>query len=361
LLLAGGGTGGHVFPGLALYEVLRREGYVMLFLTDPRAREFLRGQGVDFKVIHVRALSRYRLAELPLTLVCFLYGLVETLFRMLAFKPHLVVGIGGFVSFPPLLVARFLSLRTALLEQNSLPGLATRLMAPYVDKVFLSYPESARFFRGHVRSEVTGNPVRPSVLRPGRKECRGELGIDPGDPVVVVLGGSQGAHRINQAVAEWFESRANDLGIKFLVLCGSRDEEMMKRAAEGFEPPPLVWAFRSDIGRVLAAADLVVSRAGATAVAEITARGLPAVFVPYPFAANDHQRLNVENLRRLGAALVIDDGELTGGKLRRTVESLLRDRERLEEMGRKCLELSRPDAASRVSAAIGKMIGDLPS
>jgi UDP-N-acetylglucosamine--N-acetylmuramyl-(pentapeptide) pyrophosphoryl-undecaprenol N-acetylglucosamine transferase len=356
-VLAGGGTGGHVYPGLALGDALVERGCGVFYLTDPRAAGYFAAAGTEAKLLSVTHLSRTGVTALAVFAMRMLIAFCQSVLYLGKCRPDVVVGLGGFVSFPPLLAARLLFFKTAILEQNSVPGLVTRLFARWVGQVHLAYDESARFLPSQTNVSVSGNPVRKSVLAADRDTNRRELGLDPGVPAVAVMGGSQGAHKINTAIAEWFGTGANPLGIKFLVVTGKDDAEMVKAEAVGVEPTPEVYPFLQRIDRLLSSCDLVVSRAGAMAVAEITALGLPAVFVPYPYAKADHQRLNVESLRVAGGCWVIDDGELDGSRLRREVESLLGDPEELSRMRVKSREAGRPRAAEDIAESLLELAG----
>jgi UDP-N-acetylglucosamine--N-acetylmuramyl-(pentapeptide) pyrophosphoryl-undecaprenol N-acetylglucosamine transferase len=356
-VLAGGGTGGHVYPGVSLGEELRARGGRVSYLTDPRAVVYFAGVGENVRVLNLRHLSRTGLFPLILFALRLLPAVCRSIIYLWGSRPDLVVGLGGFVSFPPLLAARLLSLPTALLEQNSVPGLVTRLLARRVRQVHLTYEESAVYLDSRVGIKVSGNPVRRSVLTADRETGRDEFGLySSEEPVVAVMGGSQGAHRLNLAVAEWFGTGRNPLGLRFLVITGVDDVDMVRTEAGRMEPSPLVYPFVRQIDLVLAACDMVVSRSGATAVAEITARGLPAVFVPYPYAKQDHQRLNVESLRAAGGCRVIADAELDGVRLRSEVEALMDDRESLKLMAEKSRATGHPRAAGIIADSLIDLI-----
>jgi UDP-N-acetylglucosamine--N-acetylmuramyl-(pentapeptide) pyrophosphoryl-undecaprenol N-acetylglucosamine transferase len=345
VVIAGGGTGGHLFPGIAVARELRarlpdcqvtfagtaqgiearvvpREGFPL---------DLIRSAGIKGKSLRARARGA---ALLPAGLI----GAWRIVSRR---NPHLVIGVGGYSSGPVVLVARLRGIRTMLLEQNAVPGLTNRLLARVVDRAAVTYESTAQFFGP--KASVTGNPVRPEFL----------TSIEPGSEHdtsgairVLVFGGSQGAHAINLAMVAAAPSLAAAApALRLTHQTGDRDLEMVRTAYRQAGLTADVEPFLYDMGRRLREADVIVCRAGATTLAEITAAGKPAVLIPLPTATDDHQRKNAEALAKVGAAEILLQNEATGPVLAGGIVALAADRERREQMARAAASLARPDAA----------------
>jgi len=360
MLFAGGGTGGHVFPALAIAQEIRRRrpGAELLFVGT--------GWGVESKVIPKAGFPLRTIAVMGIprrvSWKAFLFpfvllrGAVES-FRIVAgFGPDVVVGTGGYVSGPVGLAAHMLGVPLVIQEQNRLPGFTTRILATMSGKVFLTFPESTRYFsRGKV--SVTGNPTRSDLGRLHRAEAMGRLGLREDLRTLLILGGSQGSRAINNALLEGLDAILGIPGLQILWQSGPADFDRLSRATSGARDRVFVRDFIDDMAAALAAADLVVSRSGAMVLAEIAVCGLPSVLIPYPFAAGDHQRKNAESFERCGAAVVIPQEELTGERLSGTIAELLSDRDRLRRMSSAAKSMGRPDAAAVIADQILSYVG----
>lgn len=345
LLLAGGGTGGHLFPAVALAQ--------RLLETEPEAQ--VRFVGTE-RGIEARILPQLGLPLETIEIAGFVgkgaFAKLGLLFlgpkslwqsrRILAeFRPDAVVGVGGYASAPVLLAALLRGIPTLIHEQNVWPGLTNRLLARWVKRVCLSYADSDRFFpRG--RTVVTGNP-----LRRGMEDCPT---VSCGKPTLLVFGGSRGARAINEAVAAALprlEAFRGDLEI--LHQTGTEDLQRTREAYQraGWDPQGVV-PFIDDMAGAYARAHLVVCRAGATTMAELTACGRPAIMIPFPQAAADHQTANARALARKGAALMLPQQELTPERLAKLVAGLLKDRPRLHSMSAAAKSLGKAGAADRI-------------
>ena len=354
---AGGGTGGHLFPALAVADELRRRH------PDAEIRFIGARRGLERRLVPQ---AGYPLVALPLSGIkgrgggarlvaaaAAAWAVLRCLARMLLRRPDLVVGVGGYASGPAVLAATLLGTRTMIMEQNHFPGATNRWLAPRVDLACLPSEEARRRLGG--RGLVTGNPVRPEFAA---------IGEPPGGERVslLVFGGSRGARSINRAVAAALPRLSATRRPPFIVhQTGSEDEASMREAYGGY-PEELheIRAFIENMPARLAAADLVVCRAGASTLAEITVAGRPAILVPYPHAADDHQRHNAETLQASGAAVVVRDDELDGGRLAERIEELASSPEKRLEMGRAARRLGRPDATKRIADAAEKLIRGEP-
>lgn len=352
LVITGGGTGGHLFPGIAVAdEVLAGfPGSEVLFIgtgreidrralaDKPYRQAALTGSGLKGISWRGRLAS---LARLPV-------GLWQAWRLLRGFKPDLVLGVGGYVTGPVLLAAKLMGITTGIHEQNSVPGLANRLLGRFVDLVFLSLPGSEIGFPA-AKTRLVGNPLRPELLAAAQRVAA-ESDREAGQELnLLILGGSQGAHRVNQLILEALEGLAGEgMALRVVHQTGSRDLAMVTERYRQMGIKARAEAFIADMAPVYAGADLVVSRAGATTLAELALFGKPAVLIPYPYAADDHQRLNAEIMARHGAAVVLIEAELTGPILAAGLRGLLADRERRQKMAVRARELANPDAAHEI-------------
>jgi len=363
-ILAGGGTGGHVIPALAIANELKKSyGAEVLFIGTARGIEnrLVPAAGYPLQLVRVGALKNVSL----LTRAKTAFDLPRALWdagRMLnEFAPDVVIGVGGYASGPAMLSALMKHIPTLAFEPNVVPGFANRLVARFVSAAAVHFEETARYFRHAV---VTGVPVRqaffdvptqaPPSFAKNAKEGWGNL---------LVFGGSQGAHAINQAMFRCLRVLQKEApGIHIIHQTGERDYNDALAAYRSWGESAEVFKFIDDMPAAFARADLVVCRSGASTVAEIAAAGKPAVFVPFPRAADDHQRVNAEALAKHGAAVVVEESKLEGVWLAETIAALLQDGHRLQRMGEAARALAHPNAARDIAAMAAKVAGiDLAS
>ena len=352
LLVAGGGTGGHLFPGLALGEEVktRHPRNDVLFVGSTRgieAREVPKA-GYPLAIIDVGPLKRMGLAGLVRGLSRLPHALWQSVRILRKFDPDVVVGVGGYSSGPVVLAARMLGIPTAVQEQNALPGITNRILGKLVDAVFIAFPEALARFPAR-KTHLLGNPIRRAFLDNylHSKAQAERLSL-------FVTGGSQGAHALNLRVAEALEILAPSIGTRLRVQhqTGVKDQPEIaarygKLRAQGLEAEAV--AFIDDMPRAYGGADLLICRAGATTIAELTVCKKPALLVPFPFAADDHQTINAHSLVDAGAALLLPEKELTGEKLAEEIRALEADRSRLGRMSRASGNLGRPEAAREIA------------
>jgi UDP-N-acetylglucosamine--N-acetylmuramyl-(pentapeptide) pyrophosphoryl-undecaprenol N-acetylglucosamine transferase len=270
-------------------------------------------------------------------------GVFQSIRALAGFRPHLVLGVGGYASAPVVTAARLMGIPTALHEQNRLPGMTNRMLARLADRVYLSFEASVQHFPAD-KCRITGNPVRRSFLTRTAESPTRVLDRF----TVLVVGGSQGAHRINLAVLEALEELPEPHRYHFVHQTGQADVDRVERVYRQRGIQARVAPFFDEMATVTAEADVVLCRAGATTVAELTVLGKPAVFVPFPFAADDHQVRNAQSLVRAGAAEMILEKDLSGSGLAERLESLRGRPERLARMGERSKRLGRPDAAEAI-------------
>jgi UDP-N-acetylglucosamine--N-acetylmuramyl-(pentapeptide) pyrophosphoryl-undecaprenol N-acetylglucosamine transferase len=349
-ILAGGGTGGHVIPALAIANELKKSHDAeVLFIGTARGIEnrLVPAAGYPLQLVRVGALKNVSLMTRAKTA----FNLPRAVWdagRMLnQFAPDVVIGVGGYASGPAMLAAVVKHIPTLAFEPNVVPGFANRVVARFVSAAAVHFEETAKYFR---YVEVTGVPVRQAFFDIELK--RG------GVPTLLVFGGSQGAHAINDAMIRCLpELRRQAPGIHIIHQTGERDYNDALAAYRDLGESAKVFKFIEDMPAAFARADLVVCRSGASTVAEITAAGKPAIFVPFPRAADDHQRVNAEALSREGAAVVVEESKLEGVWLAETIAALLNDPRRLQLMSEAARELAHPNAARDIAAIAARVAG----
>lgn len=343
VILAGGGTGGHLFPGLAVArEFQRRDAMTeILFVGTQRGIEarVLPQEGFRLETITVRGLKGRGLRGWVDALYGVPAGLLQSAAILRRFKPDCIVGLGGYASGPLLLAGKLRGVRCAIMEQNLQPGFTNKLLARIVERIFTSYPGSAAYLPA-AKVVETGNPVRWRTLPAVPKD---------GKFTLLVFGGSAGAHRINTAVVEALK-QIGDLAPRLRVIhqTGNADFMAVRAAYETLPFEAEVLSFIDKMDEAYARADLVLCRAGATTVAELTAFGKAAILVPYPYAIYDHQRWNAQALAERGAAEMVLDRELGGEPLAQRLRAHLADPARLSAMASAARALGRPEAAARI-------------
>ena len=343
VILAGGGTGGHLFPGLAVAREFQQRDVMtkILFVGTQQGIEtrVLPQEGFALETIPVRGLKGRGVRGM----LDALYGVPASLLRSFGiirrFRPDFIIGLGGYASGPLLLAGKLSGIRCAIMEQNLRPGFTNKVLARFVDRIFTSYRESARYFPGAKLSE-TGNPVRWRKLPEVKRSAKFTL---------LIFGGSAGAHRINVAVIEAMKE-LTDLATTLRIIhqTGQADFVAIREAYAALPFESEVTPFIDKMDEAYAQADLVLCRAGATTVAELTAFGKAAIFVPYPYAIYDHQNWNARALQDRGAAEIILDQDLDGQTLAARIRSYVSDRGRMERMASAARALGRPEAAARI-------------
>lgn len=361
VLVCVSGTGGHVYPGIALAEELRarRDDVQIVFATarGKPGREWIERAGFDVRTVPVRGLAR-RPSVSWLTFPFALVAGAWTSFVLLAsWRPDLVVGTGGYVTGPFVVAAVILGIPIVLLEQNAIPGVTTRVGSLFAREVHLADPESRSSLWRRGRACVSGNPVRRSIERGDAAAFRATFGIPADAPVVVVIGGSQGARALTEAAIDAARTMAGTSTARLVVQTGARGFDEARARAAGAPPSLAITPFVDEMGDAYAAADVVVARSGAMTLAELAASGVPSVLVPYPWAAEDHQTKNARRFAARGAAVVVPQSELTGAALATLLAELLGDRERLAGMAKAARGVDEAGARGRIADACEQLMG----
>lgn len=350
IAIAGGGTGGHLFPGIAVAEEIRRRNDAHQVLFISRGNEFERAAlahaGFPLATISVEGLkgrggwNQLRaLGRLPI-------GIVQSILRLRAFRPQLVIGLGSYSAGPVVMAAWLLRIPVALCEQNVLPGVTNRVLAHLADRIFTSFDRTEGGFNP-AKVWWTGNPLRQQMVQSAAAESPA-AGAPPRRFTVLVIGGSQGAHRVNTAMVEALRLLGDAADFFFIHQTGSADEPMVAAAYRQSGLAARVQPFFNDMAAQYAQADLVICRAGATTMAEITALGKTAILIPYPYAADDHQQRNARRLVDAGAAEMIDEQTLDGERLAARIGFYASHPEILAEVAQRAARLGKPDAAQRI-------------
>ena len=360
VIVTTGGTGGHIFPAIAVAEEIKKRHHdaTVLFMGGKYGPEgdLAAQAGLEFVGLPVRGFIGRGFGMLGAGFGM-LRGLTKAIIVIRRFKPDAVIGFGGYAAFAGVMGARYVGAPTAIHEQNSIPGVANKILARRVDKVFVSLPDVRATFPEE-KTIFTGNPVRAAIADMAREE--GERPEKETGKRVLVLGGSQGAKAINDCIIANLTALI-DAGVQLWHQAGVADFERVRDAyrKNGGEKMR-VDGFIRDMAAAYAWADIVVCRAGATTIAELTCAGLPAIFIPFPAATHDHQTHNARYLAAVGAAELIPQGKLEAGRgspalLVERLEALLGDPEKLRAMGAESRALARPEAASALVNALEQM------
>ena len=360
IIITGGGTGGHLFPGIALADSLRQRfpGCEILFIGTQRQldRDALAGLDFQQESIACMGLKGMGLVRRLKSLISLPKAVLEARQIIKQFQPALVFGVGGYVTGPVLVAAKLLGIPACIHEQNAIPGLANRLTARFVSKVFVSIPGTYPF--SQKKTVVSGNPVRKKILaaaerRPVKKSNK--------PLTLLVMGGSLGAHRINMLMLEAAQHITAKQPFPFRLIhqtgAADADEVRAGYAAAGIEAE--VEPFFKDMAAVYAQADLAVARAGATSLAELAVMGLPVLLIPYPYAADDHQAANAAYYVAGGGAKMYREEELDSRRLAALLMLLAEDADKLALMSAAMKSMAVPDAAERILAECIKLIEKL--
>ncbi len=349
-VIACGGTGGHVFPGLAVAEVLRQRGHdVLLFVSEKEVDALALKEHPEIPIEKLPSIG------LPSPFSPAILGFARRFNESLArcrviysrFKPEAVLGMGGFTSTAPVLAGKLRGVPTFIHESNAIPGKANKMTARLVRAVLLGFKECAPFFP-KVKTEVTGTPIRTELQRMDRKIAREKLGLKPELATLLVMGGSQGASGINTALIKAAPSLPHS-ALQLIHLTGAREEKLVADNYQRANLHAFVAAFHHHMEELYSAADFVVARSGAASLAEIAAFGLPSILIPFPYAADDHQARNAEVFAKAGAAVVVREAQIQDDALAAKICSFLSDPARLKQMSQNCSRLAPGHAAEAVA------------
>ncbi|MBS4189131.1 undecaprenyldiphospho-muramoylpentapeptide beta-N-acetylglucosaminyltransferase [Bacillus sp. FJAT-49705] len=360
VVVSGGGTGGHIYPALALIREIQKEkkDAEFLYIGTEKGLEsnLVPRENIPFKSIHITGFKRKLSLENIKTVFRFLKGVRESKKIIKEFNADVVIGTGGYVCGPVVYAASKLGIPTIIHEQNSVPGLTNKFLSKYVDRIAVCFEEASSFFPQE-KVVLTGNPRASEVLGKDGIKGRLSIGLKTDIPVVLIFGGSRGARPINEAV---LKSLA-ELGEKpYQILYVTGDvhyEEVLKEVQlVGSSENVIIKPFIHNMPEVLAGTDLTVARAGATTLAELTSLGIPSILIPSPYVTNNHQEKNARSLSEHGAAEILLEKDLTGKKLVELMDLILLDDKRLSEMKKDAKKLGIPDAAKRLFRLMEELV-----
>lgn len=365
-VLTGGGTGGHIYPALAIARGLQTHfaGIDILYIGTNRGLEadIVPKACFPFKAITVAGLERkISLANVKILWQA-LQGFKEAKSILKEFKPDVVIGTGGYVCGPVVMAASRLGIPTLIHEQNALPGITNRILSRFADQVTVTFEDSLKYFSHSSKVKLTGLPIRPEILQANRSTAFNTLELRDGLLTILVFGGSRGARRINQSMIDVIREFGNNASVQVLLATGQTGykefiEDCEKNGIElGKYVNIIIKPYLYNMQDALAAADLVVSRAGAATLAELTVLGIPSILIPYPYASENHQEFNARALSDRGAAVLIKDSELTGPVLVEQLKKLTKDTEKLKNMSLASQKLGRTEALNDIIGCVKKIL-----
>ena len=350
IVFAGGGTGGHLMAGLSIAQEIssRFPGTRIIFFGTNKKSEsgYIGKSDYEFKQIVACKLTSF--IRLPLFLFASLIGIIHSLINLVRIKPDIIIGLGGYGSVLPVVAAYITGIPIVLIEQNVIPGRANLTMARWADAVLCHWESSKnRFKKGHV--VVTGVPIRSGIIENETAAGDNPFGLDSQKKTLLIMGGSQGAQAINKVMLQSIPKLQTLIpGLQIIHLTGKHGYQQAEDAYNGMGISSFVSEFYNDIGAAYRLSDLVISRSGANTIAEITAVGIPAILIPYPYATDNHQYWNAYELSNAGGALIIKQEELEPERVIKIVSDLLMNDERLDNMKKINKSTSKPFAAVRV-------------
>ncbi|UOE92928.1 undecaprenyldiphospho-muramoylpentapeptide beta-N-acetylglucosaminyltransferase [Alkalihalobacillus sp. LMS39] len=358
VIVSGGGTGGHIYPALSLIKEMQKQRKVeVLYIGTEKGleSELVPREGIEFQSIEITGFKRSISLENIKTISRFFQGTKKAKRIMKQFKPDVVIGTGGYVCGPVVYAAAKLKIPTVIHEQNSVPGLTNKFLSRYVDKIALSFEEAKSLFPVK-KTEMIGNPRAQEVVNTNAINIE-TFGLEKGKRTILIVGGSRGAKPINDAFLEVLPNM-KESPFQFLYVTGQVHYEHVINEVKKHGDPNnvVVQPFLHNMPEVLAAVDLIVARAGATTLAEITALGLPSILIPSPYVTNNHQEKNANALASNGAAIVRLENQMSGETLMQDISTICSDTTKWEEMHQAAKALGRPQAATDLYNVVSKLV-----
>lgn len=352
VVLTGGGTGGHIYPAIAVAQALQQDSaikrlYYIGCLRNPE-KDIAEKEGLKFYSINISGMPRRSPVKFLLWLLKLGIATLKSAFLLLKLRPNVVFGTGGYVTAPVLMAAFCLKIPYIIHDPDAYPGIVNRFMAPKAKSVSVAFEQA----KAHLKSsniKVYGNPVRTSLCSISREEAITSLGLSPDRKTVLVTGGSQGAKKINDAVRELAPILVKGSGFQVIHQTGKRNFEEYMESLAFQHPEYIVRPYFDDMAIPLRAADIAISRAGSLSISELNLCGLPSILVPYPYAAADHQRFNARAMERAGASLYLEDDECGPEALLELIKQVFSN---INSMRQANLELARPHAVKDIVSEI---------
>ncbi|MBR4904634.1 MAG: undecaprenyldiphospho-muramoylpentapeptide beta-N-acetylglucosaminyltransferase [Selenomonadaceae bacterium] len=361
IIVSGGGTGGHIYPALTLINALKnkRPDAEFLYVGTEKGLEadIVPKAGINFTALKLEGgLERHFTLENITRAANAIWSIKHASDIVKNFKPNVVVGTGGYVCGPILLAASLMKVPTLIQEQNAVAGVTNKILSKFVNKIAVGTQDALKNFPAD-KTIYTGNPIRAEVLAAEKADGLKEFGFTSDKPIVLISGGSRGARSINNAMIGVLKSAAEKNSAQFLHVTGKGEfDSVIEKLSDILDAPNIkVVPYLYNMPRAMAMADLAIFRAGATGLAELTARGIPAILIPYPYAAENHQEFNAKSLVDAGAARMILNKDLTAELLQKNLDELLSSPEKLKSMAAASLSLGKPNAADEIVDLILKL------
>jgi len=359
IIMSGGGTGGHIYPAITIIRAIQNEvqDCEVLFIGTQQGLEsdIIPKEGFDFCTIDVRGFERRLSVSNVHTIIKTIGSIWKSRQIIRKFKPDIVIGTGGYVCGPVLLAASMMNIPTMIQEQNVIPGITNKILSRFVDKIAVGYEAAIKNFTNRDKIFVSGNPIRSEVLSATREEGITALGLDPAKRTILISGGSRGARSINQAMVQVHQEFAGRLDIQLLHITGENEYNgivgNLKQCCIDTTKAGniIIKPYLYNMPQALAVADIAVFRAGAIGLAELTARGIPSILIPYPYAAENHQEFNARVMEEQGAAVVIHDAQLNGTRLIAEINELVNSPQKLDGMAIASKKIGCPKAAESIA------------
>ncbi|WP_129596436.1 undecaprenyldiphospho-muramoylpentapeptide beta-N-acetylglucosaminyltransferase [Anaerophilus nitritogenes] len=364
VLISGGGTGGHIYPAIAIANKIKEEikGVEILFVGTQKGLEsdLVPKAGYSLKTITVSGFKRKISLDTAKSVRDLFIGIKDAIKIIKDFKPDLVIGTGGYVCGPVVFIASILNIKTVIHEQNVIPGMTNKILSKFVSKIFASFEESKHYFNNNEKIVITGNPVRKDFIHIHKSKCRNSLDIKEDQFVVMAVGGSRGAEKINDTMIEVLKNFNGNKNITIIHVTGSRHYEKtihkLKENGLKIENNIVIKEYVYDMSKFMGVSDLIISRAGAIALAEIAAMGLPSILIPSPYVTNNHQEYNAKAIQKNGAAILLSEKTLQPKEIINLIDNLSQDDIKLKEMAYKSKLLAKPNATDLIYDNILQLI-----
>lgn len=362
VLISGGGTAGHINPALTIAKYIKQKKIdsEIIFIGTQKGLEtkLVPREGFELKLIKVRGFKRKISVDTIVAVKEMFQGFFEARKIIKSFKPDIVIGTGGYVCGPVLFNAAIMKIPTMIHEQNAYPGVTNRILSRVVDCVAISFKESKKYFKAAENKTIlTGNPVRSEMLENDREKARKKLGISMDKPFVLIFGGSRGAEKINERAVEMIQNKYSSDDCNIIFATGEKQYESIRKQLEDISKTALkVVPYIYDMSDVMNAADLVICRAGAITISELTALGIPSIMIPSPYVTANHQEYNARALEEQGAAVVILEKDLSSDILYQQIKDLLKDKDQLGKMARNAKKNGITNAADKIYSAIQQIL-----
>ncbi len=365
-VITGGGTGGHIYPALAIADKLNKKGWEIEYIGCKNSLEedVLKNKDYTFRGLNVLPLPRKINFKLFKSIFFSLKAVYNSYKLLKEIEPDVVFGTGGYVTGPVLLSGYLKKIPTIIHEQNIYPGITNKILSYFVNKIAVSNIEASNYFSDRVQDKIieTGNPIREKIVNVKRETGIQKLGLNKSYKTLFIMGGSQGAETINNAFIESIEKIMDLNDLQVVLITGKKNYQDVIDRIENYinkyNKKLKVLSYLDNIEWAYAAADLIIYRAGATGIAEITGRGLPAILVPYPYSAEGHQKVNAEFMEKENAAVMVEDEEFNGSTLYNTLYEILSNENKLKKMKQNSKKLAKLDADQNIVDIILEMVGE---